>query len=123
MKSDVNRTVKYGQKYVAATVSLKVASQLQTMKAGFGDLGGMADLYAKEVLIQGALNALTPSVPTIYYPYYLNFGREIWALTRKGIGGNALIDQAHSLKTKYVGYGLTGATIDVVVALFNITGI
>jgi len=27
------------------------------------------------------------------------------------------------LKTKYVGYGLTGATIDVVAALFNITGI
>jgi hypothetical protein len=22
-------------------------------------------------------------VPTIQYPFYLNFGREIWALTRK----------------------------------------
>jgi hypothetical protein len=123
LKPVANRTDKYDAKYVATTVSLKVASQLSTMKSGFAAPGGMADLYAKEVLIQAALNAVTPSVPTIHYPFYLSFGRELWALGHRGIGGAALADAAHATKTKWLAFGLTGATMDVVAAVFSITGI
>ena len=123
LKPVANRTDKYDAKYVAATVSLKVASQLSTMKSGFASPGGMADLYAKEVLIQAALNTVTPSVPTIFYPFYLSFGRELWSLGHRGIGGAALLDAAHATKTKWLAFGLTGSTMDVVAAVFSLTGI
>ena len=123
MKTPAQREDKYSSKYVAATVSLKVASQLSTMKTGFASPQGMADLVAKEQLIQSALSAISPSVPTIHYPFYLNFGRELWAAGKRGISGPALADTVHGLKTKYLSYGLLGATLDAVAAVFSLTGI
>jgi hypothetical protein len=123
LTTPAQREDKFSSKYVAATVSLKVASQLSTMKGGFASIAGMSDLVAKEQLIQSALNAITPSVPTIHYPYYLNFGREIWRLTKRGISGPAMADSAHNLKTKYIAYGLIGATLDAVAAIFSLTGL
>ncbi|MGD0460745.1 MAG: hypothetical protein ABSC21_23745 [Terriglobia bacterium] len=122
MKPLQQRTDKYGQKYVPATVSLKVAAQLSTMHAGFAG-SGMADLYAKEVLMQAALNAITPSIPTILYPFYLNFGRQLWAASHKGLNGYALADTGHALKTKYLAYGIAAPGIDAIAALFSVTGI
>lgn len=118
-----NRETKYDSKYVAATVSLKVASQLSTMKAGFANPQGMTDMVAKEILVQTALNAATPSVPTIFWPFYFSFARQLWAAIHRGQSGGTLADTGHALKTKYLAYGLTGATLDAVAAVFSVTGI
>ena len=45
-------------------------------------------------------------VPTIQYPFYLNFGREIWALTRKEVSGESLALEAATLIAKWVARGL-----------------
>lgn len=111
MKSDAQRTTSYNAHTVATTVGLKVASQLSLMKASFATQA--ASFVAKEIAIQAVLNA-EGDVPTIQYPFYLNFGREIWSLTYRGITGPNLLAMATSLKTKYTSYGLDAAKLSTV---------
>jgi hypothetical protein len=114
MRIDAERIAAYLAKTVPSTVSLKVASQLATMKTGFSaGIGGVDGLVATEVAIQTILNDQpTPAVPTIQYPYYMNFGREIWARKHAGIDGAALKDNAEVYRIKYIAYGLVEAILD-----------
>jgi hypothetical protein len=50
-------------------------------------------------------------VATIQYPFYLNFGREIWALTRKEVSGESLAKEAATLIAKWKARGLTEAVL------------
>ena len=102
MKSDAIRIEQYNAKTVSTTVALKVASMLPTMKSSFGPK--CISFVTKELLVQG--NLIQTGTPTIQYPFYLNFGREIWGLYTRGISGAALIAMATSLLAKYVAFGL-----------------
>jgi hypothetical protein len=103
VKTDTQRIESYDAKTVPTTVSLKVASMLAPMKSLFSTK--CSSFVAKELLIQGNLNQ-SGTIPTIQYPFYLNFGRELWGLSVRGISGNALILMATSLHSKYVAFGL-----------------
>jgi len=119
VRTDEQRQDKYAAKNVAATVSLKVASMLASMKTGFADQA--QSFVAKEIAVQGALNVIG-TVPTILYPFYLNFGREIWGLSRKGVAGTALNFMAESLSTKYQSYGcVKNNLISIANDVFNVT--
>lgn len=109
MKDDATRIAQYNAKTVATTVGLKVASMLPTMKTGFADQ--CASFVAKEIAIQGVLNAVVGGIPTIQYPFYLNFGREIWKRERAGITGPSALMHSISLEDKYEGYGLAAITL------------
>ena len=62
------------------------------------------------------------AVATIQYPFYLNFGREIWALTRKDISGDSLALEAQILITKWVARGLTQSVLqDIRTQVFNVS--
>ena len=77
-------------------------------------------LVPVETQIQALLN--DADVPTIQYPFYLNFGRELWAKIRKGIDGPTLAAVGQSLHDKYVGYGMETATlVDIADQVLNIT--
>ena len=122
MKSDADRSSSYNSKTTAATVALIVAATLPDQRTNFADPAGMSDLVGKEQQIQGILNGLSPAVPTIYYPFYLAFGRELWALVRKGIAGAALINAAQGVRDKwnYKGF-LTATTLDkIALDVFNV---
>lgn len=108
MQPETHRNDKYSAGYVPATVSLKVASRLSGMKTGF--TAAIAGLVPKEIAIQGLLNGA--GVFTIQYPFYLNFGRELWGLTYRGINGASLLLLAATLRAKYVSYGLALVTLD-----------
>ena len=108
MRTDAERIAQYIAKYVPTTVGLKVAAQLTGMKSGFAS--AINALVPIEVEIQTILNGLT--VPTIQYPFYLNFGREIWRLQKEGIGGGSLTDQGEVLSVKYQAQGLTKAHLN-----------
>lgn len=100
MQTSTQRKDAYAAKNVAATVALKVASRLSGMKTGFGV--AVQSLVPIEIQIQGILNGWAASpVPTIQYPFYLNFGREIWGAKIKGIAGPALTLRAQGLSTFY----------------------
>lgn len=111
VKTDATRIASYNAKTVPTTVGLKVASQLTLMKASFADMAN--SFVAKEIAIQAVLNG-EGDIPTIQYPFYLNFGRELWALSLRGINGNVLVAVGTSLKTKYTSYGLEAATLSKV---------
>jgi hypothetical protein len=119
VRTSTQRKDGYAAKNVAATVALKVASRLGGMKTGFAT--AVQSLAPIEIQIQGILNATTPAVPTIQYPFYLNFGRELWALRFKGITGLAATAQAQALSTFYTSKGLTAASlIAIAITCFNI---
>jgi hypothetical protein len=119
VRTTTERKDSYAAKNVAATVALKVASQLGGMKTGFAT--AVQSLAPIEIQIQGILNATTPAVPTIQYPFYLNFGRQLWALRYKGITGLALTAQAQALTDFYSLKGLTDAPlIAIAINCFNV---
>jgi len=102
----------------ATTVGLKIAARLTGMKSGFA--AAIASLVPIEQSIQALLNG--SAIPTIQYPFYLNFGRELWALTDKGIEGAALDLQAQSSHDKWVARGLATATLVTIAdSVFNVT--
>jgi len=60
-------------------------------------------------------------VPTIQYPFYLCFGREMWALSRKEISGESLAQEAATLIAKWVARGLTQAVLQAIrTDVFNV---
>jgi hypothetical protein len=60
-------------------------------------------------------------VSTIQYPFYLNFGREMWALSRKDISGESYAKEAAILITKWTARGLTQAVLQALrIQVFNV---
>jgi hypothetical protein len=49
-------------------------------------------------------------VSVILYPFYLNFGRELWRLQRNNLSGESLAVEAQTLIQKWVARGL-GQTV------------
>ena len=60
-------------------------------------------------------------VPTIQYPFSLNFGREVWALTRKEVSGESLAQEVATLIAKWVARGLTQSVLQAIrTDVFNV---
>ena len=60
-------------------------------------------------------------VPTIQYPFYLCFGREMWALTRKDISGESMAQAAAVLIAKWVARSLSGPLLQAIrTDVFNV---
>jgi len=60
-------------------------------------------------------------VPTITYPYYLCYARELWALIRRGIAGESLKVEAAALLAKWVARGQSQAVCAAIrTGVFNI---
>jgi len=60
-------------------------------------------------------------VPTIQYPFYLCFGREMWSLIDKEISGESLAVEAAVLIAKWVARGLTQAVLAAIrTDVFNV---
>jgi hypothetical protein len=118
MRTDQQRGDAFAAKYDATTVGLKVAAVLAGMKTGFS--AAAQSLHPIEVAVQTLLNGA--NVPTIQYPFYYNFARELWAVQNRGIDGDSLEGMAQSLHDKYVTYGLaTARLVEIADSVFNIT--
>jgi len=60
-------------------------------------------------------------VPTIQYPFYLCFGREMWSLIDKEISGESLAQEAAVLIAKWVARGLSQAVLQAIrTDVFNV---
>jgi len=118
MRTEEQRIDQYGAKIAPTTVGLKIAAMLGGMKSGFATAIG--NLVPIEQQIQGLLNAA--AVPTIRYPFYLAYGREIWGIRNRGIDGDTLTLMAQSLHDKWETRGLATATlVEIADTVFNIT--
>jgi hypothetical protein len=89
-------------------------TMLQNVTAVFPMIAAM-ELQVKQVC-DGA------GVPTIQYPFYLCFGREMWKLSRKDISGESLAQEAAILITKWTSRGLTQAVLQAIrTDVFNVS--
>jgi len=105
--------VKYNTERIKATLDEMRPTMLQNVTAVFPLITAM-ELQVKQVC-DGA------GVPTIQYPFYLCFGREIWALTRKEVSGESLAKEAATLIAKWKARGLTEALLQAIrTDVFNV---
>ena len=109
-----NWNQKYNLERVNAILTEKRPTMLQSMSAVAPLIAAM-ELQVKQVC-DGA------GVATIQYPFYLCFGREMWALTRKDISGESLAKEAAVLITKWTARGLTSAVLQGIrTDVFNVS--
>jgi hypothetical protein len=117
MMDPARRIAKWNAKFdttrVKATLDEMRPAMLANVTAVFPMITAM-ELQVKQVC-DGA------GVPTIQYPFYLNFGRELWALTRKEVSGESLALEAATLIAKWVARGLTEALLQAIrTDVFNV---
>lgn len=99
-------TVKTSPERVKATLEELRPTMLANMQAVFPELV-MVEAQVKQVL-DGK------GVPTIQYPFYLSFGRELWRLQRQEISGDSLTREVGVLMTKWVGRGLAQPVLEAI---------
>ena len=109
-----DRLQAFTEKYVAATIGLKVAARLTGMKTEFA--GAAAYFAALELQTQGILNGA--GVCGISRAGYYNFVREIAGKQFRGSAGAGLKADAVIIETKWVAFGyddgiLKGIALDV----------
>lgn len=68
-------------------------------------------LIALETQIKQVLDG--QGIPTIQYPFYLDYGREIWRLSRN-FSGDSLTREAGIVMTKWVGRGLAQPILEAI---------
>ncbi|MEO0073968.1 MAG: hypothetical protein ABIK43_04850 [candidate division WOR-3 bacterium] len=79
----------------------------------------LPDLYAMEMQVKQTLDA--KGVTIIDYPFYLDFGRELWHLCRIGMSGPAAAKEAATLIAKWKDRGLSQAVLEAIRSeVFNI---
>jgi len=109
-----NWNTKYNLERVNAILTEKRPTMLQNMTAVAPMIAAM-ELQVKQVC-DGA------GVPTIQYPFYLCFGREMWSLSRKDISGESLAKEAATLIAKWKARGLTEAVLQGIrTDVFNVS--
>jgi hypothetical protein len=120
MRTTEQRNAKYVAKYDPATISLKVAAQLENMH-GFYETHAN-EIVPKEIATQEVLNAASPTIPRIQYPFYYAFSREIFHMVRIGITGGALTAEAVALGKKWTARGLNKTVLqDIAKEVWNLT--
>jgi hypothetical protein len=104
---------KYNLERVNAVLTEKRPKMLQNMSAVVPLITAM-ELEVKQTCdAQGA--------PTIQYPFYLCFGREMWALTRRDISGESMALEAATLIAKWVSRSLSQTVLEAIRSeVFNV---
>ncbi len=112
-KRIANWNTGYNTERIKAIVDEKRPAMLASVTALYPMIAAM-ELQVKQVC-DGA------GVPTIAYPFYLCFGREVWALSRKDISGESLALEAATLIAKWVARGLTQSVLQAIrTDVFNV---
>lgn len=101
MRTDADRLEKYTAKYSPATVGLKVASRLSTMKTSFA--AAIATFVAYDLQVQGIMN--DDGVMGISRAMYYNAVREVAGKQYRGNDGTGLKADALIIFAKWVTFG------------------
>ncbi len=104
---------KYDTTRIKAIVDAKRPKMLEHVSAVYTSIALM-ETQVKQVL-DGS------GVAFIMYPFYLNFGRELWSKSRKEMSGESLAKEAAVLIAKWVARGLTQAVLQAIrTDVFNV---
>ena len=117
MMDPTRRIAKWNAKFDTARVKETLDALRPAMLANVTAVFPM--LTAMELQVKQTCDA--SGVSTIQYPFYLNFGREIWALTRKEVSGESLAQAAAVQIAKWVARGLNQAVLQAIRSqVFNV---
>jgi hypothetical protein len=94
---------KFDTARIKATLDAKRPKMLEHVDAVFTSIALM------ETQVKQTIDA--SGVPTIQYPFYLCFGREMWSKCRKEMSGESLAQEAAVLIAKWVARGLTQSVL------------
>ena len=109
-----NWNAKFNVERVSAILTEKRPKMLERMTAVMPIIAAM-ELQVKQVC-DGA------GATVIQIPFYLCFGREMWALTRKEISGEAMAKEAATLIAKWKTRGLIEAVLQGIrTDVFNVS--
>ncbi|MBM3331488.1 hypothetical protein FJY68_06500 [candidate division WOR-3 bacterium] len=112
-KRIANWDAKYDTTRIKATLDVKRPAMLQSVSAIYPMIAAM-ELQVKQVCDGAGVSVIT-------YPFYLCFGREMWALSRKDISGESLAKEAAILVAKWKARGLTEAVLQAIrTDVFNV---
>lgn len=76
-------------------------------------------LVSMETQVKQVLDGQGVSI--IDYPFYLDFGREIWRLQRKEVSGESLAIEVATLASKWVARGLSQSVLETIrTGVFNV---
>ncbi len=104
----------YDTERIKAKVDQKRPKMLERVNATF------SSIYDMELQVKQTCDA--QGVATILYPFYLNFGREMWSLRRKGISGESLAIETETLLEKWVSRGLVQSVLEAIrVEVFDVS--
>lgn len=103
MGDPARRIQQYEAKVTAQRSSTDLTSQLGDMTPNAAVV--FNQIAQMEAQVRQVLNAM--GVPTITYPAYFNFGRQVWARIRRGISGESLAQETAVLMAYWVAQGLT----------------
>jgi len=110
VKGAIYRAQKYDAKYTPANLTRDLTVQLPKMTERMTAV--TPSLVASETAVKQVLDGA--GVATIAYPYYLSFGRELFALQRREISGESLAMEAAALIAKWVARGLAEAVLQAI---------
>jgi hypothetical protein len=104
---------KFNVTRVAATLTDRRAKMLEHVTSTFISLASMESQVKQTCDASG--------VPTIQYPFYLCFGREMWSRLNKEMSGESLAQEAAVLIAKWVARGLTAPVLQAIRSeVFNV---
>jgi len=107
--SDVTKRIaKWNAKFNTERVKATLDAMRPDMAAAVAAV--FPQLFDKELEVKQTLDAL--GLPTIQYPYYLCFGREMFRLSRKNISGESMAIEAQVLVDKWVARGLVQSALE-----------
>jgi hypothetical protein len=101
------RQERWAHKTTPERTSEIVDLRRDTMKVNF--TGQTNELLQMEQQVRQTLNAA--GVPTIQYPFYLCFGRELHKRIRNGMAGESLAVECALLAAKWIAQGLTQSVL------------
>ncbi len=104
---------KYNIERISAILTERRPKMLERVNYTFVSLASM-EAQVKQVLDQEGVSVIT-------YPFYLNFGREMWHLCQIDMSGNALAVEAATLIGKWVARGLSQSVLETIrTQVFNV---
>lgn len=117
MPDPTKRIANWDEKYNLERINAILTEKRPTMKTS------MSVAFTSIALMETKVKQVCDlsAVPTIQYPFYLCFGRELWSLTRKEISGDSLMAEAAILIAKWVARGLQAPVLETIrTEVFNV---
>jgi hypothetical protein len=114
----VKRIAKWNAKFNPERIKAALDEMLPDMKSHVQ--AQFASIVSMEIQVKQTLDAAGVSV--IQYPFYLNFGRELWHITHETeMSGESAAKEAATLIAKWVARGLTQSVLQAIrTEVFNI---